>query len=172
MIPFGTRVIERNTDPDVVGIILRQAADAEDEYVVQWPSGRQTLERRSDLTVIEEPQIAELRSLRFALVRLIRAFDEDNTGSLGTIDENVQPFADAVLAWHNRALERSRSLRDVSAADVPPGAWIWGSYRADADFKVITWHAPCPLEAGWITAPGRRYIIGPDPGIFLQKEKK
>lgn len=58
-LPFGTRVTERHTDPNLCGIVRRLANDAaeygEEEYVIVWPSGLETLERRADLTVIPDP---------------------------------------------------------------------------------------------------------------------
>lgn len=58
-LPFGTKVTDRNADPNVVGLVLRLANDAaeygEEEYVIRWQSGMEELLRRRDLNVVPDP---------------------------------------------------------------------------------------------------------------------
>lgn len=66
MLSFGTRVSDRNADPNVVGLVLRLANDAheygEEEYVVRWQSGVEELAHRRDLIVVPDAGI-DVRTL-------------------------------------------------------------------------------------------------------------
>lgn len=70
-LPFGTKVTDRNADPNVVGLVLRLANDAaeygEEEYVIRWQSGMEELLLRRDLNVVPDPNA--LRVVRAEAVR-------------------------------------------------------------------------------------------------------
>jgi hypothetical protein len=51
------------------------------------------------------------KHLARAVVLATRAFDEDDIGSLATINEYIQPFAEAAIRWGRRLADKARGGR-------------------------------------------------------------
>ncbi len=58
----------------------------------------------SDSPVVRPERSGELRTLHRALAHATRAFRDGELGSLATINESVQPLADAAIAYSRRTL--------------------------------------------------------------------
>lgn len=102
---FGTKVTDRNADPDAVGVVLRLANDAaeygEEEYVVMWQSGLEELLHRRDLVVVPDPNAMRIvpASDRHSRTRPNHAPGGLVSKDAVTIDEMLRVLSGPVVVW-------------------------------------------------------------------------